>query len=658
VAAEAPLIPREVLFGNPERAAVQLSPDGQHISWLAPEQGRLNVWVAPVGKLAEARAVTHDRVRGVRNYFWGYTNRHIVYLQDRGGDENWRAYAVEVTSGAERDLTPLDGVQARIEAVSERIPGEIVIALNDRNPQFHDLYRVDVQTGERKLLEHNDRFAGYLLDRDYRVRLASRYLPDGGAETLRRNEQGEWEKFIEVGPEDSMTTNALSFDLSGDELYLLDSRGRDTAALFRMQLASGESQLVFADPRSDVGSVILHPTKRTIQAAASDYLRQEWKILDPEIRSDFEYLKTVEDGDIALASRTLDDRQWIVAYMLSDGPVKYYRYHRPTRKASYLFSNRSELEAQPLVKMHALQIPARDGLQMVSYLSLPPGSDADATGRPRQPVPMVLFVHGGPWARDRWGYHPYHQWLANRGYAVLSVNFRGSAGFGKRHLNAGELEWGAKMHDDLLDAVDWALAHKIADPARVAIMGGSYGGYATLVGLTFTPEKFAAGVDIVGPSNLITLLHSLPPYWGPIKVLFHKRMGNDGTPEGKAFLESRSPLFRVDRIRRPLLIGQGANDPRVKQAESDQIVQAMTSRKIPVTYVLFPDEGHGFARPENNKAFSAISEAFLARHLGGRYEPVGNDFAGSSVQVKAGVEGVPGLAAVLSTPPTPPSATP
>jgi dipeptidyl aminopeptidase/acylaminoacyl peptidase len=300
-----------------------------------------------------------------------------------------------------------------------------------------------------------------------------------------------------------------------------------------------------------------------------------------------------------------------------------------------------------LANMHPVTIDSRDGLGLVSYYTLPPGSHGDGDGVPDQPLAMVLVPHGGPWGRDRWGYDGWHQWLANRGYVVLTVNFRASTGFGKAFINAGNREWGAKMHDDLIDAVDWAIEQGIADPARVAIMGGSYGGYATLAGLTFTPDKFACGVDLVGPANLVTLLETMPPYWKPQVELFTTRVGDFRTEDGRKFLASRSPLTYADRICRPLLIGQGANDPRVKQAESDQIVQAMQAKGIPVTYVLYPDEGHGFARPENRLSFNAIAEAFLSECLGGRFEPVGDDFQGSSIAVPVGAEHVPGLTAAL-----------
>jgi dipeptidyl aminopeptidase/acylaminoacyl peptidase len=381
-------------------------------------------------------------------------------------------------------------------------------------------------------------------------------------------------------------------------------------------------------------------------------------VLDSDIVGDIAHLQAVADGDFDVLARTLDDTQWIVAYTIDNGPVHYYLYRRPTKHATFLFTNRQALEGLPLAKMHSAVIPARDGLNLVSYYTLPIGSEANGGElvRPRpeagalraRPLATVLLVHGGPWGRDEWGYDTIHQWLANRGYAVLTVNSRGSTGFGKAFVNAGNLEWGARMQDDLLDAVQWAIDAGIADPQRIAIMGGSYGGYATLAGLTFTPETFACGVDIVGPSNLVTLLETVPPYWEPIIKMFTTRVGDHRTEEGRAFLRSRSPLTYVDNIQRPLLIGQGANDPRVKQAESDQIVQAMQAKQIPVTYVLYPDEGHGFARPENNLSFFAVAEAFLAQHLEERFEPIGEDFANSSIVVPTGQEQIPGLADSLA----------
>jgi dipeptidyl aminopeptidase/acylaminoacyl peptidase len=372
------------------------------------------------------------------------------------------------------------------------------------------------------------------------------------------------------------------------------------------------------------------------------------------VADDLAYLKAAHPGDVEVVSRTLDDSTWVVAYIQDDGPVRYYLYRReadPGEALRFLFVNQPALTGQPLVAMHPVVIESRDGLSLVSYLTLPRGSDPDGDLTPDEPLPMVLYVHGGPWARSSWGYDSLHQWLANRGYAVLDVNFRGSTGFGKTFLNAGNKEWAAKMHDDLIDAVNWAVDRGVADRDRVAIYGGSYGGYAALVGLTFTPETFACAVDIVGPSNLITLLNSIPPYWEPMIELFTTRVGDHRTEEGQAFLRSRSPLTYVHEIERPLLIGQGANDPRVKQAESDQIVQAMQEKDIPVTYVLYPDEGHGFARPENRLSFYAVTEGFLQQSLGGRREPVGDDFRGSTIKVPTGSEYVPGLTEALTSGP-------
>lgn len=643
-----PLIPRQLLFGNPDKASAQISPDGAQISWLAPRDGVLNVWVAPADDPAAARPVTRDTGRGIRIYGWAYTAAHIIYLQDVGGDENWRLYAVRLDSGEILDLTPLEGIHAQIQEASPQHPNQLLVGLNDRDAQFHDLYRIDLTTGARSLVLSNDGFAGFVTDADFRVRFAVRMTADGGAEYLERTAAGDWLPYIAVGPEDSLTTMPVGFDRSGETLYLTDSRGRDTAALKAVHLPSGLATTLAAADRADVSDTLSHPTEKTVQAVAFTAERKEWQVLDDAIAADLDFLATVADGELEVLSRTLDDSCWIVAYLLDDGPVRYYRYLRERREAQFLFTNRAALEGLPLVKNHPVTIAARDGLNLVCYYSLPREADPDNTGIPIQPLPMALLVHGGPWARDEWGYNSVFQLLANRGYAVLSVNFRGSTGFGKGFINAGNREWGGKMHDDLLDAVQWAVAQGIADPARVAILGGSYGGYAALVGMTFTPEVFACGVDIVGPSNLITLMNTIPPYWQPQIDLFTSRVGDYRTEEGRAFLLTRSPLTYADHIRRPLLIGQGANDPRVKQSESDQIVAAMQEKNIPVTYALYPDEGHGFARPENNLSFFAVTEAFLAAHLGGRYEPLGADLAGSSLTAPAGAEYVPGLAAALA----------
>jgi dipeptidyl aminopeptidase/acylaminoacyl peptidase len=645
------LIPRKTLFGNPEKARARISPDGTKLAYLKPVDGVLNVWVGPADDVDAARPVTKDKSRGIRSFFWAYTSRHVLYTQDKDGDEDFHVYSVNLENDEIKDLTPIEKISAQIEGVSERFPGEILVGINDRGKrQFHDIYRVNITTGERELIQENPGFAGFMTDDDYRVRFAITFTPDAGQLFLKPDADAEkgWSKFIEVGPVDAMTTGPVGFDKSGQNLYFLDSRDRNTAALKVINLMTEEETLLAENDRADISGVITHPTEKTVEAVTYTYARREWKVLDEAIAEDLEYLKSVADGEIQITSRTLDDTRWTVAYIMDDGPILFYLYDRkPERKTTLLFTSQPELEELPLVNMHPVIIKSRDGKELVSYLTLPPGSDEDGDGRPNEPVPMVLLVHGGPWARDGWGYDPQHQLLANRGYAVLAVNYRGSTGLGKKFINAANREWAGKMHDDLIDAVNWAVQEKIALKDKVAVMGGSYGGYATLVGLTFTPDVFACGVDIVGPSNLITLLENPPPYWMPFMPVMKLRVGDWTTEKGREFLKSRSPLFKVEEIQRPLLIGQGAQDPRVKQAEADQIVEAMNEKNIPVTYMLYPKEGHGFARPENRFAFYAVTEAFLAENLGGRYEEIGDAFEGADFVVPSGADQVPGLKQAL-----------
>ncbi|WP_202845128.1 S9 family peptidase [Luteimonas saliphila] len=647
---EIELIPREALFGNPERANVQLSPDGRYLSWVAPLDGTMNVWTAPADDLSAAKAATRDTARGIRSYFWSYQPDTLLYLRDTGGDEDFHLYAVNLATGESRDLTPFEKTTAQVLGVSDRHPGTILVGMNDRDPKWHDVYRVDLASGERTLVERNDQeISGYIADADFALRYASRARPDGGEDLLRRTGDA-WEKYDEIPFEDGLTTGFAGLSKDGGTLYMRDSRERNTVALFAVDTATGAKSLLHEDARADIGDSLADPKTGKVQAVSVNYLREAWTVFDDGIKADLDRLAAIGPGEASINTRTLDDRTWIVAYSAAESPVEYYRYDRGDGgKLTRMFSGRPALEGKPLVPMWPLELQSRDGKTLVSYLTLPPHADADRDGKADAPVPMVLLVHGGPWARDAYGYSSYDQWLANRGYAVLSVNFRGSTGFGKDFTNAGDGEWAGKMHDDLIDAVEWAVKQGVTTQDKVAIMGGSYGGYATLVGLTFTPDAFACGVDIVGPANLNTLLSTVPPYWASFYQQLVRRMGDPQTEEGKAWLTERSPLSRVDAISKPLLIGQGANDPRVKQDESDQIVNAMTAKNIPVTYVLFPDEGHGFARPENNKAFNAVAEGFLSQCLGGRAQPIGEEFAGSSITVPTGADGVPGLVEALES---------
>ncbi|MBX3186047.1 MAG: S9 family peptidase [Labilithrix sp.] len=646
--ADPALLARTVLFSNPDRALPLLSPDGKRIAYLSSVDGVLNVWVAPVGELAKAKPVTQDKKRGIRTYRWSFTNDHILYMQDKDGDENWHLHAVDLKSGADKDLTPVEGAQARLEAISHRIPTDVLVGLNDRDKKFHDLHRVNVVTGARTLVQKNEGFSSFSVDHDFKLRFGLKPEKDGSTSIMEPDGKGAFKDAGKIPLADALTTQIVGYDKEGKKAFLVDSRERDTAALVEMDLATKKTKVILDDGQADVSDVVQHPTEKKVQAALASYDRLRWHAIDPGLRADLDTIQHAAPGDIRLLSRSLDDSKWIVSSIVSDGPIKFWLYDRPKKKLDFLFTNVKALEDVKLAKMHPVVVKSRDGLDLVSYLTLPREADADGDARPdKAPLPMVLLVHGGPWSRDIWSLNAHHQWLASRGYAVLSVNYRGSTGFGKKFVNAADKEWAGKMHTDLLDAVAWAVEAKIAQPSNVAIMGGSYGGYATLVGLTFTPEAFACGVDIVGPSNLVTLLGSIPPYWESEVEQFTKRIGDHRTDDGKKFLESRSPLTRVQSIKRPLLIGQGANDPRVKQAESDQIVKAMQAKSIPVTYVLYPDEGHGFARPENRKSFNAVAEVFLAQCLGGPYEPIGNDFKGASITVPSGKEHVTTLGEVL-----------
>lgn len=646
---DVPLIPREDIFGNPERAQARIAPEGGAMSFIAPVDGVLNVWVAPDGDLDNASAVTSDDSRGIRNHFWTPNGESLLYMQDVGGNENFHLYQVGLEGGEARDLTPMDGVRAQVYAMSYDRPDEIVVGLNDRNPQLHDAWKVDLETGERELVYENPGYAGLLFDDELEVRAGMQQTPGGGFNIISLDSE-EPKVLIELGPEDALASNGLGFNDAGDAFYMLDTRGRDKAALVLIDAATGETREVIAESEvADISNVLFHPTTSEPLAYAVEKERVEWTPLNAETAEDFAALDAALTGDFTVTSQNKDNTVWLVAEDSPENPATVWRYDAVNNSAERLFTMRPALSDAPLQPMQAVTIPSRDGMELVSYYTLPPGSDADGDGIPEEAQPTLLWVHGGPWARDSYGYNGVHQWMANRGYAVLSVNYRGSTGFGKNFINASHGEWSGKMHDDLIDAVDWAVEQGIAKEDQVAIGGGSYGGYATLVGVTFTPDEFACGVDIVGPSNLVTLIESFPEYWKPfLDATFHRGIGDVTTEEGRAEAEKRSPINKVDAISAPLLIGQGANDPRVTVIESTQIVDAMTEKGIPVTYVEYPDEGHGFGRPENSISFFAVMEGFLAENcLGGRYQPVGGALEGSSVAVKTGAEDVPGLTEAL-----------
>jgi dipeptidyl aminopeptidase/acylaminoacyl peptidase len=643
------LIPRKVLFGNPERTAPMVSPDGSKIAFTAAVDGVMNLWVAPTDDIDDAEAVTNETKRPIQKYWWAKNGTHLLYMQDQQGEENYHVYAVDIEESTTKDLTPYKDARAEVIASSYDRPDEILVGINNRDKRWHDAWIVNVVTGEAKLVQKNDGFAGFVADRELNVRLAAKPRPDGGQEYMRR-EGGQWKPFVTVPGDDALNTQPEAFTSNGNAVYFFDSRNRDKSALTLVDLRTAETKLVAESDKADVSEMIMDPVTSEPLAYASQYERMNWQALKPELKADIEFLDKQVTGYWAVLSQTKDNRFWTLWIDDTGQPIKFGLYDRKKRTLKMLFSARPNLEGAPLPKTHARVIKSRDGLNLVSYLTLPPQSDPNNDGVPTKPLPMVLLVHGGPWYRESFAYSPPAAWLANRGYAVLSPNFRGSTGFGKAFVNAGDKEWAGKMHDDLIDAVDWAIGERIAKKDKVAIYGGSYGGYATLVGLTFTPEKFACGVDVVGPSNLMTMLTNIPAYWASYIDIYKRRVGDPSTPEGRKLLKERSPLFHAAKIQRPLLIAQGANDPRVKQSEADQIVRAMGRKHLPVTYVLYSDEGHGFSRPENKLSFYAISEAFLSSCLGGRAEPIGEDFEGSSVAVPAGKEHIKGLKEALANP--------
>ncbi len=641
---DTPLIPRDHLFGNPARAGGKISPDGKWVSWMAAWEGVMNVFMAPADNETDVRRMTSAKDRPIPQYFWAPDSQSLLYIRDKEGDENYLLYQVDLEAKAETCLTPFDDTRVQIVGGSETHKDKLLVGLNNRDARFHDVHMLDLNTGELTLVFENNEWAGFEADDSLTLRWAVRQNAAGGTDMHEITDGVVAETPREVtGLDDALTTAMAGYTTDGSILYWLDSRGRDTAALFAEDTATGERTLIASHDKADIGGTMRHAQTGVVQAWSATYLRREDHPLDTDIGDALAWLRERLEGDFGVQSRTDDDRRWLVWNDPLTGPISAYLFDRDAMSLRQFYVTKPELEGAPLQPMHALELKARDGLTLPSYLTLPPQCDPEAKGVPDAPVPMVLLVHGGPWARDGYGFNRTHQWLANRGYGVLSVNFRGSTGFGKSFISAGDKEWSGKMHDDLIDAVNWAVDQGIADKEKVAIMGGSYGGYATLVGLTFTPDVFACGVDIVGPSNLETLLETIPPYWEPMVKQFHERMGDPTTPEGLQFLKDISPLYKAHEITKPLLIGQGANDPRVKQAESDQIVDAMEQEQVPVTYVLFPDEGHGFARPENNIAFNAIAENFLAEVLGGRAEPVGEVLGASTAEIRTGREHVKGL---------------
>ncbi|NIR48667.1 prolyl oligopeptidase family serine peptidase [candidate division KSB1 bacterium] len=620
-----PLIDRELFFGDPEISNSELSPNGEFISFIKPYKDVRNIWVKGLDEPFDAaRPITADE-RPVPGYFWSRDSRYILYVQDKGGNENFHVYAVDPTAEPEaetgvppaRDLTPIEGVRAYIYAVPKPTPDEIIIGLNDRDPAYHDVYRLSISTGERELLiENTDKLASFIFDLKGNPRLAIRQMEDAGMEVLRIDEDTLTQVYS-VNFEE--TVSPIRFHKDGERVYMITNKGEDVdltrLTLFNPQTA--ELELVESDPEGEVDFGGAEFSNKTDELIATIYRGDRVRIYPKteQAEKDLQILRAeLPEGNLNVQSSTRDMRLHLVSVSRDVDPGSVYLYNRETGDVELLYRSRPKLKSEHLASMKPIRYKTRDGVEIPAYFTLPKGVE------PRN-LPTIINPHGGPWGRDYWGYDSYAQFLANRGYAVLQPNFRGSAGFGKEFLNAGNEEWGTGlMQHDISDGVQHLIDEGIADPDRIGIFGGSYGGYATLAGVAFTPELYAAGVSYVGPSNLITLLKSIPPYWGPIKKMFHKRVGDPEDPQDRKRLMEQSPLFSADQIQVPLLVIQGANDPRVKKAESEQIVIALRERGQDVEYLLAQDEGHGFRDRENRLAVAAALEKFFAKQLGGRYQ--------------------------------------
>ncbi|MHA2365811.1 MAG: alpha/beta fold hydrolase [Candidatus Hodarchaeales archaeon] len=611
------LIPLEILFGNPDKIQPRISPDGKKIAYIAPLEGVLNVWIQDIKRKIDAIPITKDKERGIQTFIWGYNqeNPQIYYVQDKGGNENWLLYSVDLKTEEIKCMTPYENVQVQIIDRNKHYPNDLIIAMNIKNPELHDIYHLNLLTGEITQREKNPGgITEWITDFDLQVRGALKALPEGAFELIiRETEESDWRHLYSWNAENSGNSGPLIFSKDGQTIYLLDSTGVNANCLVKMDLATGEKKVIINDPelKFDISSIMIHPDSLEIQLVTFTKARDEHVILDESIKEDISTIQAFHQGEFFLGNRDFADKMWLVGYSSDTGPVPYYIYNRDLKEFSFLFEHQPKLNDYSLAPMEPISYLARDGLEIHGYITFP-------LGLPRKNLPLLLIVHGGPWSRDYWGFDSEVQLFSNRGYVCLQVNFRGSTGYGKAFVNAGNKEWGGKMHEDLLDGVEWAIKQDFADPNKISIYGGSYGGYAALTGATVTPSVFCCAVDLVGISNLLTFLHSIPPYWKNYLDELYKRVGNPETEE--EFLKSRSPLYKVENIKIPILIAQGANDPRVKQAESEQIVEAMEKKSIEYEYLLFPDEGHGLIIPENRLKFYRKMEEFLSKHLGGRNE--------------------------------------
>ncbi len=631
------LVDREVFFGNPDRAMVNISPDGKYVAYLAPFEDVMNVWVADINNIENAKVITNSKNKGIKGYVWSYDSAHILYMKDENGDENWRLYSIDVKKLKKKLLTPSSGIRSDIVKLSKKNTHEALITLNQRSREIFDVYKVNLLTGKLELVyENNKSFFSFFADDDLNLRAAYKLLPNGTGEIhhFKNSAKNETEIAYVIDYEDMQSSHPRHISDDGRYLYINDSKEINTAALKKLDLKTKEITLIYENELVDIEGIFYSRKDDKVLAINVEYDRPSWVFLNAELEEDFKFLNSHNPNFIRNISMSLDQNYWIVLFNRDNGPGEYYYYDRRAKKLSFLFVNNQDLLEHKFAMMHPKIIKARDSMELTAYLTVPRWLD-DGNGNPKYPTPFVLLVHGGPNARDYWGFNSVHQWLANRGYSVLSINYRGSSGFGKFYLNSGNGQWSRAMQDDLEDAAMWAVKNNIAIEDKMAIMGGSYGGYATLVAMTKTPKLFAAGIDIVGPSNLITLVETTPPYWKPFMASLIKKLGaSTATERGKEFLRRASPLSYAEKVENPLMIVHGKNDQRVKQDESDQFVNKLKENNIPVHYIIYTDEGHGLSKAINRLSMYDQAERFLSIYVGGRFHKASqSDYSASSMKV-------------------------
>jgi len=651
---DTPLIPRAILFSNPSKYWITISPDGTKISYITWVKGVANVVVVPVDDFTAVKQATYEPAPGLQlsmiysgrgnpkgqTFIWAYTSEHIIYLVDPKHNWNWQLFCANLKTKNTISLSPHGPYNARIQNISPNFPKEILIEINDRDRLYHDLYRVNIETGEKSLVLKNESYTGFITDDDYKIRFAAKMQPDAAVEYYKFKEDGSSELFMKVEPDDVFFTNILGFDKTGKILLMMDSRDRNTNALISLNIETGEKISIADNPQCDVhrGSHLIHPTEKNVQAVAFYYERKRWHAIDENFKEDFKYLGSLTNGDINIMSCSQDDLYWTIAFSNDDKPAEYHLYDRNKKETRLILPPNKVLANLPLAKMHPTVIKNRDGIDVLCYYTLPFGSDSNNDGIPDKPLPTVLVIQGG-WTRIHWGFNPSHQLWANRGYVVLGVNFRASHGFGKEFTNGGERENRYNMHRDVADAVDWCIAQGITDPERVAITGGSLGGFITIHGMIMNPERYVCGIDLFGRSDCTAIVSDKK---GSLTApLMAKSWGYQDTQEGFEFLKKISPINNVDKIKRPVMFIHGAMDPVMPSQYSDDMSQALKKEGIPVIFLLYPDEGHGIVKPRNFNSQYAIMEVFLAKHLGGRYELNPSDMKDTSATIPVGAELLP-----------------